>query len=94
MKTLARVALISVGYVALSVLAVQILYQQRPLVELLWVLSIATIIGLVWTALRSQTVKIAGWGRYPIALVAALLTTYFLYMVIMTIGINTLGWEH
>src|SRR5262245_18207870 len=89
--TIARLALISVGYVGISVLSVQFLPRLAGLVFSL--ASGACVIGLVYAMGRSGAFRSLGWVRYTLFLVPALAIAYFLFFAVIGIGMGFFHWE-
>ena len=91
MKSLSALALVSVTYVAVSLLTVEFLPRTGAVI--FWPLTAACVAGLVWPLARSQVLRNLGWVRYPLFLIPALAVTYVLFFAVIAIGMGLFKWE-
>jgi hypothetical protein len=91
LKTLAQLALVSAGNVAVSVLTFQFL---KPIGEMIsWPTCALCVIGLVYVLGRSGAFKSLGWPRYLLFVVPALAIANVLFFIMIGVGMSFFHWE-
>jgi hypothetical protein len=89
--TIARLFLVATGYLVMGLATTQFL--PHIIAYLFWPLTAGCVIGLVYVMSQSAALRSLGWVRYLIFILLALAATFFLYFVMIGIGIGLLHWE-